>query len=84
MTDRRIETAEAARPADRSRLLNGLCYGTIERTKKKPVPTNKRLYSAVKAQVKRKFKVYPSAYANAFLVKEYKRRGGKYRMGVKK
>ena len=51
---------------------------------KKPVPTNKRLYSAVKSQVKRKFKVYPSAYANAFLVKEYKRRGGKYRMGVKK
>jgi len=33
--------------------------------------------------VKRKFKVYPSAYANAFLVKEYKRRGGKYRMGRK-
>ena len=53
-------------------------------TKKKPVPTNKRLYSAVKSAVKRKFKVYPSAYANAFLVKEYKRRGGKYRMGVKK
>lgn len=52
--------------------------------KKKPVPTNKRLYASVKATVKRKFKVYPSAYANAFLVKEYKRRGGKYRMGVKK
>jgi hypothetical protein len=34
--------------------------------KKKPVPTNKRLYSAVKAQVKRKFKVYPSAYANMY------------------
>ena len=51
---------------------------------KKPVPTNKRLYASVKAQVKRKFKVYPSAYANAFLVKEYKRRGGKYRMGVRK
>ena len=52
--------------------------------KKKPVPTNKRLYASVKASTKRKFKVYPSAYANAFLVKEYKRRGGKYRMGVKK
>ena len=51
---------------------------------KKPIPTNKRLYSSVKSAVKRKFKVYPSAYANAFLVKEYKRRGGKYRMGVKK
>lgn len=51
--------------------------------KKKPVPTNKRLYANVKAMVKRKFKVYPSAYANAFLVKEYKKRGGKYRMGKK-
>ena len=51
--------------------------------KKKPVPTNKRLYANVKAMVKRKFKVYPSAYANAFLVKEYKRRGGGYRMGKK-
>jgi len=51
--------------------------------KKKPVPTNKRLYASVKAMTKRKFKVYPSAYANAFLVKEYKKRGGKYRMGKK-
>lgn len=51
--------------------------------KKKPIPTNKKLYAAVKALTKRKFKVYPSAYANAFLVKEYKRRGGKYRMGRK-
>jgi len=51
--------------------------------KKKPIPTNKRLYATVKAATKRKFKVYPSAYANAFLVKEYKKRGGRYRMGVK-
>ena len=52
-------------------------------TKKKPVPTNKRLYATVKAATKRKFKVYPSAYANAYLVREYKKRGGKYRMGKK-
>ena len=26
----------------------------------------------------KKFKVYPSAYANAWLVKTYKKRGGKY------
>ena len=51
--------------------------------KKKPIPTNKRLYASVKAMTKRKFKVYPSAYANAFLVKEYKKRGGKYHMGKK-
>ena len=36
------------------------------------VPVNKALYSRVKAEAKRKFKVYPSAYANAWLVREYK------------
>ena len=49
--------------------------------KKKPVPTNKKLYSRVKAEAKSRFKVYPSAYANGWLVKTYKARGGKYRMG---
>jgi len=42
-------------------------------------PTNKALYSRVKSEAKKKFKVYPSAYANAWLVKEYKRRGGGYK-----
>ena len=32
-----------------------------------------------KAAAKRKFDVYPSAYANAWLVKTYKKRGGGYR-----
>lgn len=49
--------------------------------KKRPVPTNKKLYARVKAEAKRKFKVYPSAYANGWLVKTYKARGGGYRMG---
>ena len=39
---------------------------------------NKALYSRVKAEAKRKFDVYPSAYANAWLVREYKKRGGTY------
>jgi len=43
------------------------------------VPTNPSLYARVKAEAKRKFDVYPSAYANAWLVREYKRRGGGYR-----
>ena len=30
------------------------------------LPVNKALYSRVKAEAKRKFKVYPSAYANAW------------------
>jgi hypothetical protein len=45
----------------------------------KPEPINKRLYNKVKEEAKKKFKVYPSAYANGWLVKEYKRRGGKYK-----
>ena len=40
------------------------------------VPVNKALYARVKAEAKRKFKVYPSAYANAWASKEYKRMGG--------
>lgn len=43
------------------------------------VPTNPSLYARVKAEAKRKFDVYPSAYANAWLVREYKKRGGGYR-----
>jgi hypothetical protein len=44
----------------------------------KNVPKNKELYSRVKAAAKKKFDVYPSAYANAWLVREYKKRGGTY------
>jgi hypothetical protein len=45
---------------------------------KSPKPKNAALYSRVKAEAKKKFKVYPSAYANAWLVKTYKKRGGTY------
>lgn len=43
-----------------------------------PTPKNKTLYDKVKREAKRRFKVWPSAYASGWLVKEYKRRGGKY------
>ena len=45
---------------------------------KSPTPKNKALYARVKAEAKRKFDVYPSAYANAWLVRTYKKRGGTY------
>ena len=44
----------------------------------KPTPTDKKLYNKIKSQAKKKFKVWPSAYASGWLVKEYKRKGGKY------
>ena len=43
-----------------------------------PTPTNRALYSRGKTEAKRKFKVWPSAYASAWLTREYKKRGGKY------
>ena len=39
-------------------------------------PKNKALYSRVKAEAKKKFDVYPSAYANAWAAKKYKAAGG--------
>jgi len=51
-----------------------------EKMEKRNVPTNPSLYARVKAAAKAKFDVYPSAYANAWLVREYKKRGGGYRV----
>ena len=48
--------------------------------KKGATPTNPKLYARVKAEAKRKFAVYPSAYANGWLVRTYKARGGGYRL----
>ena len=46
--------------------------------RKKPekgaTPTNPKLYARVKAEAKRKFNVYPSAYANGWLVKHISQR----------
>lgn len=47
-------------------------------------PTDKKKWSAAKAKAKRKFDVYPSAYANAWASKEYKRMGGGWRKKKKK
>ena len=56
-------------------------FKPIKSKKKKlgsATPKNKALYARVKAEAKRKFDVYPSAYANAWLVRTYKKRGGTY------
>jgi hypothetical protein len=45
---------------------------------RKGEPADKELYARIVNEAKRKFDVYPSAYANGWVVQEYKRRGGKY------
>lgn len=47
-------------------------------------PTNPSLWSRAKAQAKKKFDVYPSAYANAWASKWYKSKGGGWRKKGKK
>ena len=41
-----------------------------------PKPKNPSLWAKAKAEAKRKFEVYPSAYANAYASKRYKAMGG--------
>lgn len=48
--------------------------------KKKPKPTNPSLWARAKSAARSKFDVYPSAYANAFAAKWYKKHGGGWRM----
>jgi hypothetical protein len=45
----------------------------------KNIPTNPSKWSYYKSKAKKKFDVYPSAYANAWAAKQYKAAGGKWK-----
>ena len=47
----------------------------------KNIPTNPSKCSYYKSQAKKKFDVYPSAYANAWAAKMYKKAGGGWKKG---
>ena len=47
----------------------------------KNVPTNPSKWAYYKGQAKKKFDVYPSAYANAWAAKKYKAAGGSWKKG---
>lgn len=61
-----------------SKILEGI---QLTEKKKKPKPTSPEKWSKAKAKARSKFDVYPSAYANAYAAKEYKKMGGGWRMG---
>jgi len=50
----------------------------------KSEPADKELYNRLIGEAKKKFDVYPSAVANAWVTNEYKKRGGKYKAKPKK
>ena len=47
----------------------------------KNVPTNPSKWAYYKAQAKKKFDVYPSAYANGWAARKYKAAGGGWKKG---
>ena len=47
----------------------------------KNVPTNPSKWAYYKGQAKKKFDVYPSAYANGWAAKKYKAAGGGWKKG---
>tara|TARA_Y100001972_G_C7395618_1_gene206177 strand:- start:264 stop:437 length:174 start_codon:yes stop_codon:yes gene_type:complete len=51
----------------------------FKKKKQKNKPNNPGLWSRMKSLARQKFDVYPSAYANAWASKEYKKRGGTWR-----
>lgn len=55
------------------------CSDDNQLTEGENKPTNPALWSRAKAAAKSKFKVYPSAYANGFAAKWYKKHGGGWR-----
>ena len=67
--------------AQQAKTLKGIKFGKGGSAKSKTPSNvaNPSLYQRVKSEAKRKFDVYPSAYANSWLVKTYKKRGGKYK-----
>ena len=75
---RRKRIAESTQDRDGKKPIN--VSTDTNKIEKANVPTDPALYARVKAAAKAKFDVYPSAYANAWLVREYKRRGGGYRV----
>jgi hypothetical protein len=54
-------------------------YEAMEIDESKNCPTNPSKWAASKAAAKRKFDVYPSAYANGWAAKNYKSKGGGWR-----
>lgn len=83
MTPEQIESAiRRKRMAESRETREGkkpIMVPTIKKESKN-IPADPELYARVKAEAKKKFDVYPSAYANGWLVAEYKRRGGKYKV----
>jgi len=67
---------KGGKPVNVSNFGKGRISEAMEYLTEKNVPTNPELWSKAKALARSKFDVYPSAYANGWAAKWYKKRGG--------
>ena len=68
-------------PSKKPKMVSTEHLQEIGRLIEKNNPTQPSKWAYAKAQAKKKFKVYPSAYANAWAAKKYKELGGGWRKG---
>jgi len=82
MTQKKInKVIKGLKKASKTHAQQAKTLGAIKMKAGGSIPDNVKnpsLYSKAKSKAKAKFDVYPSAYANAYMVKEYKNMGGTY------
>ena len=74
--DRWFELKEQEHDEEQARVFT---FEFEETLHEKNIPTKPQLWSRAKAEAKKRFDVYPSAYANGWAAKWYKERGGRWR-----
>ena len=72
-------TTKKGAPAKKPKMVKTELLEKLQTLIEKNVPNDAGKWAASIAKAKRKFKVYPSAYANAFAAKDYKSKGGTWR-----
>ena len=74
-----FENSEVKKVLEPSEITKVICEGTTVLILEKNKPNDPDAWSDCKSQAKKKFDVYPSAYANAWASKCYKKKGGTWR-----
>lgn len=74
-----FEDSSVKKVLEPSEIIKVICEGTTVLILEKNKPNDPQDWSDCKSQAKRKFDVYPSAYANAWAAKCYKKKGGTWR-----
>lgn len=74
-----FEDGEVKKIIDPTEINNVICENTKIVILEKNAPNDPEKWSSCKSQAKQKFDVYPSAYANAWASKCYKKKGGSWR-----